>query len=214
MDKEHFLIDLKLYLRQLPTNEQLTILADYERLFEEQAALGKTDYEITKELPSPKMIAMTVLNEANIPFKEQPLPSSDWEEFSYEAQHDRQDHPYMEQAAYHQQKDSAFIRSSQIIGLFFLNFLFMFWAILTILLLILSGWIVVVSFIVSPVAGLFLLGSALSTYSWFQFFISLILLGCGIIASLILKPITKGVFKLIGIYTKWNMRVLKGGRSS
>ena len=59
MNREHFLIELKLHLRQLSLVDQQAILAKYDELFDEKLAQGLTEYQVTKELDSPKKIATT-----------------------------------------------------------------------------------------------------------------------------------------------------------
>ncbi|QIL47904.1 HAAS domain-containing protein [Vagococcus hydrophili] len=56
MNKEHFLIELKLHLRQLSLTDQQAILQKYEDLFAEKIAEGLSEYQITKELASLKRL--------------------------------------------------------------------------------------------------------------------------------------------------------------
>ena len=80
MNKEHFLIELKLHLRQLSLVDQQAILAKYDDLFTEKMTQGLTEYQITKELDSPKEIASAILKEFNLELKENPTENNDWVE--------------------------------------------------------------------------------------------------------------------------------------
>ena len=62
MNKEHFFIELRLYLNQLSSEEQQAVIKTYEQIFDEKEALGMSEYEVTQVLPSPKQIAQTILN--------------------------------------------------------------------------------------------------------------------------------------------------------
>lgn len=208
MNKEHFFIELKLYLNQLSKEEQQAIIDTYERIFDAKTAQGLSEYEITQILPSPKNIAQSVLEELGLSFNTQPTYNDDWIEITHDVPY-----PFHTSNQY-TQSDSKATRLFQLLGLGILNLFFMFWIILLIAILLISGWIVIFSFIASPLVSLYLMGMAVSTYAWFQFFVTLILLGVGLLGFIIVKPITKGAVKLFLIYHKWCWSVLKGGRSS
>lgn len=205
MNKEHFFIELRLYLNQLSKEEQQAIIDTYDRIFDEKIAQGLSEYEITQTLPTPKHIAQSILEELGLSFKTQTTIDDDWVEITH-------DIPYSHYATnQYAQTDSKSARLFQLLGLGMLNLFFMFWVILLITLLLVSGWLVIFSFMFSPLVSLFLLGTAVSTYAWFQFFVTLVLFGVGLLGFLILKPITKGAFKLFLMYHKWCWSVLKGG---
>lgn len=204
MNKEHFFIELRLYLNQLSSEEQQAVIKTYEQIFDEKEALGMSEYEVTQVLPSPKQIAQTIFSELGLSFNTQTKVADDWVEITNDATHAHNKYTH---------NDSKLSRPLQLIGLSLLNVFFMFWVILIISILLMSGWLVVVGFIISPLFSLFLLGTAVSTYAWFQFFISLILFGISLLGFLILKPITKGALKLFMMYHKWCWSVLKGGSS-
>lgn len=210
MDREHFLIELKLHLRQLPIADQQAIITKYNTLFDEHIASGLSEYEITKELEHPKDIAKKILADFGIAFTETNTHSHEWMEFSSD---NKADHPYdMDQGFHDYSHDSTFIRFFQIAGVLALNFLFMIWMIFSWLAILVGGWIVTLSFIFSPLLGLFSILNVASSYSLFQFFVSIILSGLGLIGYLIMIPLSRGSFKLLKLYTAWNIRVLKGDK--
>lgn len=204
MNKEYFFIELKLYLKPLPEEEQIIIINKYEQLFQEKTEEGLSEYDITTSLPTPKMIATTIFKELGVPFNTPHQTNDDWVEISQED--NSTDIPYTE----YDLPQSKMSHLFQLAGLFFLNFCFMFWFIFTVAILIASAWLVVATFILSPLIGLYMIGVAATSYAWFQFFVSLVLLGIGLIGFVVGIPITKGALKLFSIYGKWNMRIVRG----
>lgn len=209
MNREHFFIELKLYLKQLPLDEQQIVIDSYQTIFDEQTMNGQTEYEITAALPTPREIALTTLDEMGIVFEPYSAQQSDWEEIT--------DFPiedvYKERYQPYHQSESGFQRGVQIIGLLALNGFFMIWVILTLLLVLFSGWLLAAAFLFSPLVSLFIIATTLSTYAWFQFFVTILLFGFGLLGALILIPITKGSIKLLTLYTKWNIAVINGGHN-
>lgn len=212
MNREHFFIELKLYLRQLSQSDQQNVIDEYQALFDEKLAEGLTEFEITKELATPKQIAQDILTDLNLPFDIPNTPNQDWVEFSSSGSDNEHDHPYQPSANYTENSATAFTRFFQVAGIISLNALFMIWAILSWALLLFSGWLVSLTFILSPLISLYLLLQLNSAYSMFQFFMTLVLCGVGLIIFVMLKPLTNGSLKLLNYYTKWNLSVLKGGR--
>lgn len=212
MNREHFFIELKLYLRQLSQSDQQNVIDEYQALFDEKLAEGLTEFEITKELATPKQIAQDILTDLNLPFDIPNTPNQDWVEFSSSGSDNEHDHPYQPSAHYTENSATAFTRFFQVAGIISLNALFMIWAILSWALLLFSGWLVSLTFILSPLISLYLLLQLNSAYSMFQFFMTLVLCGVGLIIFVMLKPLTNGSLKLLNYYTKWNLSVLKGGR--
>ncbi|MGX7014586.1 DUF1700 domain-containing protein [Vagococcus silagei] len=210
MNQEHFLIELRLHLKQLSFDEQQEISDLYQSIFEEKKALGLSEYEISKELGHPREIAISILKSKNLFFEDAPPTNTGWQEFFEEAP--TSPHPYNQTQQSPLPPASGFLRVTQIIGLFFLNIFFMLWMIIVLLLLLLCGWIMVAGFTLAPFLAGFGLITAFSTYALFQFTNSLILCGIGLIGLTILKPVTEISFKLLKGYFKWNVLVMKGGR--
>lgn len=214
MNKEHFLIELKLHLRQLSLTDQQAILQKYEDLFAEKIAEGLSEYQITKELASPKEIAMSILKEFNLELDSPNAHGNDWLEFSTEENYQQDnDHPYYHEPQIQRSHDSGFIRFFQIAGIIFLNLFFMFWLMFGWGLVLFIGWTLTICFIGSPVIGIFSILAAINAFGFFQLSISLILCGIGLIGGLIMFPFTKISFNLLKTYLKWNLQVLKGERA-
>lgn len=215
MNKEHFLIELKLHLRQLSLVDQQAILAKYDDLFTEKMAQGLTDYQIAKELDSPKEIACAILKEFNLEFKEPPNHNNDWVEISSNnSQKSRSNsHPYYSENMIQKAPSSGFIRFFQIAGIFFLNIFFMFWLIFCWGLSLFIGWLLSLSFVISPALGIYSLMTLTPSYGSFQFFMSLLLCGIGLVGLIIMIPFSKLSFNLLKTYSKWNFQVLKGDRA-
>lgn len=216
MNKEHFLIELKLHLRQLSLVDQQAILAKYEELFNEKLTEGLTEYQITKELASPKEIAKSILEEFNIEFKEIDNQSHDWVEFSKEETtyaQNKKYNPYYQHQETPKTKDSGFIRFFQILGITFLNLFFMIWLIFGWAVTLFVGWVVTICFVGSPFLGAFSLITIGGSYGFFQLFMSILFCGVGLIGFLIMVPFSKVSFNLLKTYSKWNLQVLKGDRA-
>ncbi|HCM88856.1 MULTISPECIES: DUF1700 domain-containing protein [Vagococcus] len=214
MNKEHFLIELKLHLRQLSLTDQQAILQKYEDLFAEKLANGLNEYQITKELASPKEIAISILKEFNLELEAPNTHGNDWLEFS--AQEDslkESEHPYFANQQTRSSHDSGFIRFFQITGIIFLNLFFMLWLIFGWGLVLFIGWVLTVCFIGSPFMGIYSILTAMNVFGFFQLSVSIVMLGVGLIGSLIMLPFTKISFNLLKSYLKWNLQVLKGERA-
>lgn len=214
MNKEHFLIELKLHLRQLSLVDQQAILAKYDDLFTEKMTQGLTEYQITKELDSPKEIASAILKEFNLELKENPTENNDWVEMPKQKATYNNSHPYYSNNEnVYREPSSGFIRFFQITGIIFLNLFFMFWLILTWGISLFVGWMISLSFIFSPILGVYSLLQLTASYGLFQFFMSILLCGIGLIGLLIMVPFSKVSFNLLKTYSKWNLQVLKGDRA-
>lgn len=226
MNKEHFLIELKIYLKSLSTKQQMTILNKYEELFNERLAMGETEEQIAKELGKPKTIAEEILKEFNIDIAEKKMVHDGWEEISpqknssekfeygdyYNFEND--DDPYNESQSYshyRQPVNSPFVRVCQVVGILALNFLLMIWVIFAMIMVFFSMWLASTIFIVSPILGIYSMLANMGDYGMLQLFASILFFGIGIIGSLILIPLTKWFAKGLKHYFKWNLFVLRGG---
>lgn len=226
MNKEHFLIELKIYLKPLSNQQQLTILNRYDALFDEFMAEGETEEEIAKKLGKPRAIAEEVLQEFDIKVTEKKINRNDWQEFTpvtdetkNEGRNNYSTDDYYSdfddpenQNPYEQHQRSHFARICQIIGVLSLNFLFMFWVILSAIMLFFSCWLVAVIFLFTPIIGAYSIFSGFNDFAAFQLFLSVFLSGLGIIGILILTPLTKGLMNGLRKYFHWTILVLKGDR--
>lgn len=220
MNKEHFLIELKIYLKPLPQKQQAIVLNKYETLFAERLLNGESEEEIAKQLGKPRTIAEEILREFNIAVPEKQLERNGWQEIHPESvsptdytEEETFAHPYdIEYQAYETPKHHGLIRFCQIIGILGFNCFFMIWVIFSIMMLFFSGWLTSLLFILSPILGGFSAISGITNISMFELFLSILLFGLGIIGLLLLVPLTKFFTKLLRNYLKWTIHVLRGER--
>lgn len=216
MNKEHFLIELKIYLKPLSSQQQSFILNKYEEIFKERLANGETEEQIAKSLGKPRGIAEEILQEFDITVPEKKIERGGWQEIQPVATNDyyyeeAPEHPYdytyrTDDRPHH----NGFVRFCQVAGVLSLNFLFMFWMIFTAIMLLFSGWLAAVLFLFSPILGGISVFAGFNDGTMFQLFLSLFLCGAGIIGLLILTPLTKFFGKVLKHYLQWNIRVLRG----
>ncbi|MBO0471283.1 DUF1700 domain-containing protein [Enterococcus sp. DIV0242_7C1] len=215
MNKEHFLIELKIYLKPLTAQQQAFILEKYDNIFDERLANGEMEEEIAKDLGKPRTIAEEILEEFDITVPEKRLERDGWQEIppatSYEYYEETAEHPY-DQAyqSYERPKHNGFVRFCQISGVILLNFLLMFWFIFSFAMLLFSGWFAAILFLFSPILGGISIFTGLNDASMFEMFVSVFLCGAGIIGLLILAPLTRFFGKVLKRYMLWNIRVLRG----
>jgi len=213
MNKEHFLIELKLHLRQLSIIDQQAILDKYDAIFTEKMSEGLTEYQITKELGSPKKIATNILKNFDIEPTETPKTNNDWVEFSENSiLDDNFPYEHLHKNKY-RSTNSGFIRFFQITGIICLNLFFMIWMIFCWAMVLILGWIMSIAFILSPTLGIISLINFSGSYGLFQLSISILLFGIGLIGLIIMFPFSKVSFKLLKNYGKWTFQVLKGERA-
>jgi Predicted membrane protein len=213
MNKEHFLIELKIYLKVLPPAQQQQILAHYDLLFDQGAAEGQTEEQVAKELGKPRTIAEEILQEYGLEIKDKPLNPSGWVEIQPEAAQNGPEvvpHPYIEDPQ-PTPPPSTFVHIMQIIGLFAINFFFVFWMILGVLGMWIGAWVGVLFAAIAPFLGIGTLFFFWNTAAFFQVFLGIFLGGVGIIGFLLLLPISRGLWFLLKKYTRWNLRILRGG---
>lgn len=210
MNKEHFLIELKIYLRPLSAEEQMNFLDKYEKIFEEQMAQGKSEELIAKELGKPIEIAEQILADFDLPIFQKNLNKQGW----YETQPDLTMGNHQDFSNYsiptHKTNSSGIARLFKILALLFFNLCFGFWMIFTFFILLLSGWVVAATFILSPILAAFQLFFVYQNTAMLQIFASTFLFGLGIIGILILIPCSKIFFKGLKQYFFWTIRVLRG----
>lgn len=216
MNKEHFLIELKIYLKPLPKEQMAGILEKYEAIFTERVAAGETEEQIAKDLGKPRNLAEQLLDEYGIEVPEKKIIRDSWQEFSPQKEPESTyydyEHPYEPDYEYPRPPRSPLARLWQIIGLVCLNMFLMIWLIFSGLCVLFGVWLTDIVLLVSPFLGVFLLVTNFSDANLFQFFVSIVLFGLGVIGLLILTPITKVFGKVFKNYFMWNIRVLRGER--
>ena len=182
MTKDQFLKQLQAGLKKLPAEEQKDILHDYEEHFFIGMEEGKTEEEIAHSLGAPQQITKELL------------------------------------ATYHLEKVENTISTGNIfralwavIGLGFFNLVIVLGPFIALVALIVSGWVVGASFILSPL--LVLIDSVLqpSGFAFFPLFISILLVGLGIFIAIAMFYLTKFSMKGFVSYLKFNANLVKGG---
>jgi len=182
MTKDQFFKELQAGLRKLPSAEQKDILYDYEEHFLNGMEEGKKEEEIAQSLGSPQQIAKELL------------------------------------ATYHLEKVENTISTGNIfralwavIGLGFFNIVIVLGPFLALVAIIVSGWIVGASFILSPL--LVIVDSLLqpSGFEFFKMFVSILLVGLGIFISIAMFYLTRFSMKGFVSYLKFNAKLVKGG---
>lgn len=223
MNKEHFLIELKIYLRPLSAQQQAFVLDKYEALFDDGVAAGQSEEEVAKSLGKPKEIAEQVLEEFDIQVPEKKLTKNGWTEITgdgpqFASMPDDEPyvdpgHPYEEEYEddYGYREPRRPHRFWRGVGLFCLNFFFMIWMWFTAFMLLFAGWITAGAFVISPILGVGSLILSFNDGGLFQLFMSLFLCGAGIIGVLILIPLSKFCVSLLKRYINWNRFVMRGG---
>jgi uncharacterized membrane protein len=182
MNKEKFLRQLESSLKNLSSKERQDILQDYEEHFAIGLEEGKTEQGIVASLGSPAQIAKELL------------------------------------ASYHLEKVEATVTTGNIIravwaviGLGFFNLVIVLGPFLALLGIILSGWVIGVGFVLSPLLLLIDVVVNFGTFEFFSLFTSLALCGIGLFILIGMFPATKSVAKGFVRYLKYNASIVKGG---
>lgn len=182
MAKNNFLKELSKLLKKLPEEERIDILQDYEDHFAFGLEEGKTEEEIVKSLGSPSQIAKEIL--ANY---------------------------HINQVSTKATAGNILRATWAVIGLGFFNLVIVLGPAIALAAIIITGWIVGISFLTSPV---FLLIEAIlrpGVFSLYNFFNSLILCGLGYFIMLGMLYITKIIIHGFNRYLKFNVSLVKGG---
>lgn len=221
MNKEHFLIELKIYLKPLSYQQQAAILDKYEEIFDDRAAAGESEEQIAKSLGKPRAIAEEILQEFDIDVPEKRLTRDGWQEISsaqtyddynsYEKEHPYDDY-YEDDAYYRKRPQSPGMKALKIGGLLAFDFLFMFWMFFAFAAVVFSLWLVAGIFLLSPILGAYSVIVGFNDAGLFQLFFSIFLCGAGMIGTMILLPITKLFFSSLKRYIAWH-GVVFGGRA-
>lgn len=215
MNKEHFLIELKIYLKPLTNQQQTLVLNKYETIFEERSVAGESEEQIAKSLGKPRGIAEEILQEFDISVPEKRIERDGWQEIqpvvSHDYSYEELEHPYDDTyRSYERPHHNGFIRFCQIAGVLSFNFFFMFWMIFTAIMLFFACWLVAVTFLFSPILAGISAFAGFNDGMMFQLFASIFLSGAGLVGLLILMPLTKFFGKCLRRYLQWNIRVLRG----
>lgn len=218
MNKEHFLIELKICLKAIAPQDQAIILEKYAIIFDERTAAGETEEQIAKSLGKPREIAEEILKEYDIEIPEQQRENDGWQEIepdnsgmNYDSYYENFETPYDEntQMRYRPQH-SPLARFFQVSGIVCLNLFLMIWIIFGIFMAFVGFWIAGVATILSPILGIYGVLMNYNNASLFQLSVSVFLFGASIIGWLLLVPLTKFVARIFRQYFQWNIAVLRG----
>lgn len=182
MNKNEFLLELERSLAKLPDDERADVLRDFEEHFTFGIEEGKSEEEISRSLGTPQQIAKELL------------------------------------ASYHIEQVETKVTAKNllraiwaVISLGFFNVVIVLGPFIGLVSLLFSGWVVSVSFVVSPLLVLFKGALYPETFAWFELFFSMVLAGLGIFLVQAMYYVTKkGQLGLVK-YLKYNVRIVKGG---
>lgn len=195
MRKHEFLTQLSAQLSQLPPEEKLELLEDYEAHFAFGKQNGKSEEEIVSELGDPHELAKEALGERFL--TQEPV-------YWY---HDSRNSQQRTTAQVQHRKRSVTAQVFILIGMFFMNIvlgplMIAFWAfVLSIMLGALAG-------IASPaLLALDMLFHSVSPAKWFA---SIFMVGFGILLGIGSKGLLKGALFTTRKYLSWNYHLAKG----
>ncbi|HEY4390244.1 MAG TPA: DUF1700 domain-containing protein [Paenibacillus sp.] len=197
MNKNEFLAILNAHLSVLPPEERNELMNDYETHFAFGLQNGKTEAEIVHELGNPEELAKEAIGDRQIP--QQQVYWSD-------PRRPQQDSP-----ATPTKTRGTFATVMVCIGLFFLNLI----AVPSLVAL----WCFGVSFVLMAVSGLLSPLALLFEYLLHGVFFPakgfavVVLIGVGILFTIISRYTIKGLLKISSKYLAWNKKVLEGGET-
>ena len=182
MNKDKFLRQLDVSLKQLTSKERQDILQDYEEHFAIGLAEGKTEEEIAASLGSPSQISKDLLASYHLDKVEATVTTGN------------------------------IIRAIwAVIGLGFFNLVIVLGPFIALLCVLLSGWILGFGFVFAPLLVLIDVVINSGTFQFFDLFISLALCGIGLFILIGMIPATKVVVNGFVRYLKFNASIVKGG---
>lgn len=182
MNKHTFLNELEYHLKGLPDEEKVEILQDFEEYFDIGEAEGKSEEDMVQSLGSPQKLAKDL--EANY---------------------------HVEKAKTDRSAGNISRAVWAVIGLSFFNLLIVLGPFLFFASLILSLWLVTLSFILQVVMPLFTLMIRPDSFYTFELFFSITLSGIGFLLLLAVYPLTRMAGELLIKYLSFNIRLVKGG---
>ncbi|MNH89947.1 hypothetical protein D3C73_424800 [compost metagenome] len=196
MNKREFLSHLYVHLSVLPPEERDELMEDYENHFAFAEQNGKSESDVVRELGDPAELAKEAIGERNV----HPPDPVYWMNPKHSSV------PVTEPT--NSRSHNGFTTSMIYVGLFFLN--------LIVVPLLLSCWAGAAGIAVGAFAGLIsplALGLEYITNGSIQLiqgYISLILVGFGILLMMVARYILQLLVKGSVSYWKWNNRLAKG----
>lgn len=182
MTEKQFMEQLDANLSKVSAEERQDMLEDYQEHFAMGKAEGKTEEMIAEALGSPEKIAKELL------------------------------------ANYHVEKAEANTTTGNVmravwagIGLGFFNLIIVLGPFIGLVSVILSGWVVGLTFLLMPLAALAKLVIFPGSFVYFDLFFSLAFSGLGLFIVIGMYYVTKVVIRLFIQYLKFNISFVKGG---
>lgn len=210
MNKEHFMIELKLSLRDLSETERQAVMEDYAEHFETGLLEGKSEEQIAKELGQPRQLAKDILASYGVEpkIKSPEFSQGDWVPFENE----KMDYPEFDTKPRRRNTNSPLMTVCKFICLGFFNLVFLLGPAIAFVTCILTGWILGGTFMLLPLVGIYSIVTAFSVISLFQLSVSILLAGVGLLLIVIaMYPLTILTYKVINKYVRWNIRTIFGG---
>ncbi|CAM3892892.1 DUF1700 domain-containing protein [Cohnella lubricantis] len=182
MNREQFIDQLNRSLRRLPNEERLDIVQDFQEHFDIGLEKGKTEEEIAASLGSPAQIAKELL-----------------------AVH------YLDKAEAKTSAGNLFRAAWAAVGLGFFNIVIVLGPFIGLASLLLSGWAMGLSLLVSPLVVLLNLILSPKSFDLFASFASIGLAGLGILMSIGMSYVSRKALKGFVSYLRYNAKLVKGG---
>ncbi|MGK0551113.1 DUF1700 domain-containing protein [Enterococcus faecalis] len=218
MNKEHFLIELKIYLKPIATQDQAIILEKYNAIFKERMEQGATEEEVAKSLGKPREIAEKILATQNIKMPEKKIENDGWQEIEPATvsavdvyDYFQLETPYDDPSQYtYRPLHSPFVRFLQVLGIVCLNLFCMIWVIGGIFMFLAICTLIGAVVLLSPIVGIYGVFNYFGQIALFQLFLTIFLFGAAIIGWMLFIPILKFCGQAFLYYVRWNKAVLKG----
>jgi uncharacterized membrane protein len=182
MKKNEFISELTRHLQKLPKSEQEAAIADYEEHFEHGVFEGRSEEDIAKNLGNPRKIARELITE-------------------YHLEHAEQNNSY-----------SSIMRALfASLGLGFLNLVFVLAPFVAIVAVVIASYAVSFAFVISPLAVFVtLFGDDSWSSILLLLFVTLGLLGIGLVLGTITTQFSKKFFQWFTDYLKSNLKIIRG----
>ena len=185
MTKHSFLNELEKRLAKLPEADRNEIVRDYEEHFESAEAAGKSEAKVLESFGPVEKIAKEIAAEYHV-----------------------------EVARESGGVEGVISAVFAVGGLGFFNLIFVLTPAILVGAVIFALGVSAIAFVATPFLLLFSSAFGWQAFAWFTFFVSLALAGVGILLSIGVYYAVKWAAALTMRYLSFNLRVIKGGRSS
>ncbi|WP_449354329.1 HAAS signaling domain-containing protein [Virgibacillus natechei] len=182
MNKEQFIKRLDAALKKLPEAERLDILQDFQEHFAIGKEEGKSEEQIADSLGSPNQIAKELLA-------------------TY----------YLEKVDNVSTTGNILRAVWAVIGLGFFNLVIVLGPFIALVSVLLTGWVLAVSFIATPLMVIVNLAVYPDSFQYFDLFFSIALAGLGLLIAIGMVYATRFVSNGFVRYLNYNVKLVKGG---